>query len=265
MHEGIDPQAELDRLNARRADLRNEYLEAIRQQDLAHSQPPGQDGAAVTRPMPEIEADLAKVDRLIDDATRTLEQAHAQDQAIEPKSGQVAELVMELGGEALKATEVVLDGALGGPVGQQIAQALDHLEMQVATRGMLVDALADAHVNPKDVERENALLDEIRRVDLDPALGQTLLALDEKYEQKKQELDDKIAALQSKFDERHADKGADEKQELQAKLDKQFEDLRAQLEKAQEQERQRALEAQAREQADRANAVRDARDDTFGR
>ena len=65
--------------------------------------------------------------------------------------------------------------------------------------------LADAHVNPKDVERENALLDEIRRVDLDPALGQTLSALDEKYEQKKQALDDKIAALQSKFDERHAD------------------------------------------------------------
>lgn len=95
--------------------------------------------------------------------------------------------------------------------------------------------LADAHVNPKDVERENALLDEIRRVDLDPALGQTLSALDEKYEQKKQALDDKIAALQPKFDERHADKGADEKQGRQGKLDKQFEDLRAPLEKAQEQ------------------------------
>jgi len=99
------------------------------------------------------------------------------------------------------------------------------------------------------------------RMDVDPAIA----AIDEKYEQKKQELDGKLATLQEKFDERHADKSADEKQALQAKLDQQFEALRAQLEQAQEQERQRALEAQAREQAERANAARDTRDDPFSR
>lgn len=70
------------------------------------------------------------------------------------------------------------------------------------------------------------------------------------------------AALQSKFDQRHADKSADEKKALQARLDKQFDDFRAQLEKARELERQRVLEAQAREQAERTNA---ARDDPFSR
>jgi len=85
------------------------------------------------------------------------------------------------------------------------------------------------------------------RMEVDPAIA----AVDAKYEQKKNELEGKLTLLQEKFDERHADKSADEKVMLQAKLDKQFEELRAQLEKAQEQERQRALDAQAREQANR--------------
>ncbi|MDP2867204.1 hypothetical protein [Methyloversatilis sp.] len=93
------------------------------------------------------------------------------------------------------------------------------------------------------------------RMDVAPAIA----AIDEKYEQKKQELDGKLATLQEKFDERHADKSADEKLALQAKLDKQFEELRAQLEKAQEQERQRALDAQARQMADLARNRDDGR------
>ncbi|OYW30229.1 MAG: hypothetical protein B7Z51_06640 [Methyloversatilis sp. 12-65-5] len=93
------------------------------------------------------------------------------------------------------------------------------------------------------------------RMDVGPAIA----AIDEKYEQKKQELDGKLATLQEKFDERHADKSADEKQALQAKLDQQFEALRAQFEQAQEQARQRALDEQARQMADLARNRDDGR------
>ena len=40
-------------------------------------------------------------------------------------------------------------------------------------------------------------------------------------------IDGKLATLQQKFDERHADASADERQALQARLDKQFDELRA--------------------------------------
>ena len=263
MSEGIDYQAELARLNARRTELRNEYMEAIRQQDMVKGQPSVPEQAPTARAIPQIDADLALVDRQIDDAARAQAQAMTPD--LKPTSAPVTELLLEGADKVAQFGDVVLEGALNGPVGQQIAQAVEHVEMHMKNRGMLVDALADSHINSKDTERENALLDEVRRVDLDPQLGKTLEAIDQTFAQKKQELDGKLATLQEKFDERHADKGVDEKAALQAKLDKQFDELRAQLEKAQEQERQRALEAQAREQVARANAVRDARDDPFGR
>lgn len=263
MSEGIDYQAELARLNARRTELRNEYMEAIRQQDMAKGQPSVPEQAPTARAIPQIDADLALVDRQIDDAARAQEQAMTPD--LKPTSAPVTELLLEGADKVAQFGDVVLEGALNGPVGQQIAHAVEHVEMHMKNRGMLVDALADSHINSKDTERENALLDEVRRVDLDPQLGKTLEAIDQTFAQKKQELDGKLATLQEKFDERHADKGVDEKAALQAKLDKQFDELRAQLEKAHEQERQRALEAQAREQAERANAARDTRDDPFSR
>lgn len=263
MSEGIDHQAERARLIARQTELRNEYMEAIRQQDLEKGLPSAQAPVPTARAMPQIEADLALVEQQINDMTRAQEQAMTPD--LKPTSAPVTELLLEGADKVAQMGGVVLEGALNGPVGQQIAQAVEHVEMHMKNRGMLVDALADSHLNSKETERENALLDEVRRVDLDPQLGKTLETIDQTFAQKKQELDGKLATLQEKFDERHADKSADEKLALQAKLDQQFEALRAQLEKAHEQERQRALEAQAREQAERANAARDTRDDPFSR
>lgn len=263
MSAGIDYQAELARLSARQTELRNEYMEAIRQQDMAKGVPSEQAPEPTARAIPQIEADLALVDRQIGDMARAQEQAMTMD--LKPTSAPVTELLLEGADKVAQLGDVVLEGALNGPVGQQIVQAVEQVEMHMKNRGMLVDALADSHINSKETELENALLDEVRRVDLDPQLGKTLEAIDQTFAQKKQELDGKIATLQEKFDERHADKSADEKLALQAKLDQQFEALRAQIEKAQEQERQRALEAQAREQAERANAARDTRDDPFSR
>ncbi|WP_439537521.1 hypothetical protein [Methyloversatilis sp.] len=263
MSEGIDHQAERARLIARQTELRNEYMEAIRQQDMAKDPLSAPESVPTARAMPQVEADLALVDQQINDMTRAQEQAMTLD--LKPTSAPVTELLLEGVDKVAQMGGVVLEGALNGAVGQQIAQAVEHVEMHMKNRGMLVDALADSHINSKEAERENALLDEVRRVDLDPQLGKTLETIDQTFAQKKQELDGKLAALQEKFDERHADKSADEKLALQAKLDKQFDELRMQLEKAQELERQRAVDAQAREQTARANAVRDARDDPFGR
>ena len=72
MSEGIDYQAELARLNARRTELRNEYIEAIRQQDMVKGQPSVPEQAPTARAIPQIDADLALVDRQIDDAARAL-------------------------------------------------------------------------------------------------------------------------------------------------------------------------------------------------
>jgi hypothetical protein len=203
MSEGIDHQAELARLNARRTELRNEYMEAIRQQDMAKDPPSVPAQMPTVRALPQIDADLALVDRQIDEATRAQEQAMTPER--KPTSAPVTELLLEDVDKVAQFGDVVLEGALNGPVGQQIVQAVEHVEMHMKNRDMLVDALADSHINSKETDRENALLDEVRRVDLDPQLGKTLEAIDQTFAQKKQELDGKLATLQEKFDERHAD------------------------------------------------------------
>jgi len=249
MSNGKDIQAELARLEAQRSELRNEYTEAIRRQDAERGRSEGTQAAPGARTLDQIDADLVKVEQQIGDATRDL----AQQIALEPKTPAITEVALELGEKGLGAVkDTVLDGALGGaPTAQAISGAIEHLELQVATRGMIVDGLAEAHVNTKETEKQNLVQEEVRLVDLDAGFKKAIDTMDARHAEKKDQLEGKIALLQEKFDERHADKGPDEKQALQARLEKEFDQLRAQMEKAQELERQRAIEAQARIQAEK--------------
>jgi hypothetical protein len=255
-------ELELERLAAMRAGLRNELADAIQRQDQSRFRQSGADGLPVTRPMAEIEADIVKVDAQITDAERAQLQAELDAPSRTGRESTVGfdtELLLEAVEPVAGLGGVMLNGELGGPVGEQIVQLAEHVEMKLENRALLIDALAESHVNTKDTERQNDVLDEVRKADLDPVLRDALRAVDDACEAKRQALDEKIDTLQERFDERHAQKDEADRQALQRELDKQFEAMRAQLAAAEERERQRVIEERERQQASERAHGRDER------